>query len=125
MILNSENVTAVFTDCLYKDNENADYIMVCGVVTDVRLHRGRLDQHKTDIKDMLSQLPPTFQKDIGGGWSFLHANETANGVQWTGFHAVQEQLLLLGMGVGFVSECVSRQFWPQMPGGMPYYVIEF
>jgi hypothetical protein len=72
---------------------------------------------------LLNELPSSFKKDIGGGWSFLQACETKDGVQW-GEHRNMEQLFVLGMALGKVRYCLPRDLWQVLPGGMPYLVIE-
>ena len=75
------------------------------------------------MTEWLKALPHQFRKNSGGGWSFLNACNQENGVQWTGLHQRMDQLFCLGMGVKLVESLLSRKMWRNLPGGMPYYVI--
>ena len=124
MELTSKNVQSVFMDCLFKDGENtSDPIVVEGVVSKFGFHKDRLELHKEDILKMLLQLPKEFQKDSGGGMSFLNACNDVDGRQWTDLHQVMEQLFVLGIGCNRVKCLMPREMWKVLPGGMPYYVV--
>jgi hypothetical protein len=73
---------------------------------------------------MLLQLPDSFQKDSGGGYSFLEACNNKDGNQWTGLHLRMEQLFSLGIATEQVSYCLPRENWSILPGGMPYLVVD-
>ena len=72
---------------------------------------------------MLSNLPASFQKESGGGMSFLKACEDSEGNQWTGLHKIMDQLFLLGQAAGLVKCLMPREVWGMLPGGVPYYVV--
>ena len=123
MNLNSENVQAVFTECLFKEGEDtSNAIIVEGIVNNFGFHPERIKEHKDDISSMLNELPEQFQKDSGGGWSFLNACMTKRDVQW-GEHQNMEQLFTLGMACKKVKSLMPRNMWSALPGGMPYYMI--
>ena len=124
MKLTSENVTKIFVDCLFADEENQDsIIMVDGIMHKFGFHPERLSQHEKEIYSMLKQLPKEFQKDSGGGMSFLNACNTNTGEQW-GDHQVMEQLFALGIACKKVTLLMPKELWGSLPGGMPYYGVE-
>ncbi len=128
MELTSENVDKVALDCLYPDSYSLEEAvregkMVEGIVTNFVFQPAKLIEHTEDIKSMLLQLPDEFKASKGGGWSFLNACNRSDSVQWTGLHAQMETLFMLGMAIGFVTIPLPRDFWPLLPGGVPYFVI--
>jgi hypothetical protein len=130
-ILTSDNVMKTFFNSLYNDEEVARLkpetapegaILIEGITIKVGFHPERLKNNKLAIRSMLSQLPPTFQHDKGGGHSFLEACNTSNGILW-GDHRSMELLFILGMASNMVKLCAPREMWKSLPGGVPYYVI--
>jgi len=125
MHLTTDNVTKVFLDCLFHDDEPTEgYIKAEGIMRQVGFHPGRLESHKADITDMLLDLPGEFMATGGGGMSFLNACMDKHGEQWTGLHLKMEELFLLGMAVGVVICLMPRDMWTILPGSMPYYVVQ-
>lgn len=128
MELTAENVCAVFKDCLFKDEEVVDGkpvlepVMVEGVRGVFGFHPKRLEVHKESITELLMQLPEQFQKDKGGGWTFLNACMTKDDCQW-GEQKNVEQLLVLGLATNKVAYSMPRDMWHVLPGGMPYFFI--
>ncbi len=123
MKLTANNVTTILRDCLFKDGESQDNpIFVEGLVSDFGFHPKRIESHKENIIDMLSQLPENFRIDKGGGWSFLQACDDNNGNQW-GEHRNMEALFVLGLAIQKVKLVTPKEMWPALPGGMPYYAI--
>jgi len=98
MNLTSDNVRSVFTQCLAGDSN--DYVEIEGIAHSFRLSKSKLEEHKDEIKDMLSHLPKEFFTGTGSGYTFLAACNDANGNQWTGLHLVMESLFVLGIGLG-------------------------
>ena len=98
--------------------------MVEGILTNYGLSKSALERNKEAITQMLSDLPPPFRQETGGGWSFLNACNTRSGEQWTGLHVVMDRLFVLGMGIGMVQCCLPREFWSFLAGGMPYYMVK-
>ena len=124
MILTSANVEAVFIDCLFRDGEVIDgAVPAVGVLHTFGFHPERLESHRADVESMLAELPTNFRVSGGGGWSFLNLCVRADGVQWTGLHKVQEELVALAIGLGLGSLMPGRELWPAMPGGLPYFQI--
>ena len=130
MRLNANNVNTVFIDSLFTDEEaktvdkeTDNIVAVEGVMANIGFNPDRLMAHKDDVKTMLSELPEAFFKESGGGWSFLNACDTKDGVQWAEHRNVDE-LLTLGLGLGLVSYLMPRDMWKMFPGGMPYFVVD-
>jgi hypothetical protein len=121
-MLTSENVERIFFDCLFLDNEpHTEYVEVEGITTNVGFNPKRLLENSNEIIEMLSELPDEFNINKGGGWSFLNACNTKDGIQWTGSHSTMEKLFQLGVGIGVVNCLMPREIWQLLPGGLPYY----
>lgn len=121
MELTDDNVQNVFIDCLFNEDENTDdMIKVEGIINIFGFHPKRLESHRDDVMSMLKQLPEEFMASTGGGWSFLNACMRKDGVQWTGLHRSQEQLFVLGIGLGIAEYLLSRDMWKLFPGSVPY-----
>lgn len=124
IVLDPEQVNAVFSECLFKDGDDfQERINADGIVSSVKFNRVRLRNHMAEIDAMLDELPLQFREKVGGGWSFLNACEDRHGNHWTGLHQHMEQLFLLGIGIDRVKPLFPREMWSVLPGGMPYYVI--
>lgn len=124
MNLTAQNVQSVLMDCLFqKDEDTSNRVEVRGIVNTFGFHPARLESHRADIASMLGDLPSAFRQSKGGGWSFLNACMTNDGVQW-GEHQDMERLLVLGLGLKLVDFMMPREFWSQMPGGMPYFAVK-
>ena len=128
MELTSKNVQDIFFDSLFLDDElKTDIIKqaiyVNGPITNVGFHPERLEKHREEVKDLLSQLPEPFRKSKGGGWSFLMACANSKGELW-GEHRNVEQLVLLGLALKMVDYLAPRELWKFFPGSLPYFVIE-
>jgi hypothetical protein len=115
MKLLSQNVEKLFKDCL---SENGT--LVEGVIVKAKLN---ITGHEEDIMSLLLQLPENFYQSKGGGWSFLCANETKDGTEWTGLHTIIEKLIVLGIAAGKAKYLLPRNLWQALPGEMPYFVI--
>ncbi len=124
--LTIDNLMEVTMGCLYPKGE-ADLeaaIQVQGVVLSFGVDPIRLEKHKQDIIDMLSQLPETFHEKTGGGWSFLQACMDNKGNQWASHHKDMDNLVCLGLAIEKVSFNMPRDMWSAFPGGMPYFVVK-
>ena len=125
MKLTAENVNSIFMDCLFKEGEPTENLVKAeGVISTFGFHPGRIKKHTKEIYDMLKQLHKEFQKDSGGGMSFLNACNDKDGNQWTGLHQDMEQLVVLGIAINKVRYCLPRELWSSLPGSMPYFVVE-
>lgn len=124
MKLTAENVKTIFLDCLYRGKElTVDCVRVDGIMNVFGFIPGRLKKHRDEIYEILKQLPEGFQKESGGGMTFLNACSDKEGNMWTGLHTTMEQLMTLGMAIDKVKYCMPRDMWMALPGGMPYFVV--
>lgn len=121
----AERVEATIKDCLYRDEEitageqPADAVIVKGLVRTFGFHPGRLAAHKADIAAMCDELPDTFHKSGGGGWSFLNLCMDKHGHQW-GEQSDGEALVALAAGTEQGGFMMPREMWSMFPGGVPY-----
>jgi hypothetical protein len=120
-ILTADHVSKVFYECLSCSGEDAK--KVTGIVRHAFFSPPAIEAHKTEISEMLAELPDEFRTSGGGGWSFLQACTDRHGNLWTGLHKAMEELFMLGMAAGFVTELLSRDMWSALPGEMPYYAV--
>lgn len=138
MKLTSENVDRIFRDCLMKDDDPRmaelegitspeqfpDWLVPAdGLTLRTGLVREKVQEHREDIREMLSELPDSFHASGGGGMSFLNMCDDKEGNQWTGLHATAEQLVVLGIATGFAKYALPREMWGALPGGMPYIIV--
>ena len=121
MKLTAENVERVHNECAPTVKEK--FVCVNGIKNNYIYDKDKIEMNKPAIKSMLSELPETFRKSKGGGWSFLNMCMTKADVQWTGLHVTMEKLMLLGMAAGLVEYLLPEKMWCILPGGMPYIAI--
>ncbi len=130
--LTDQNVNDIMRDCLFSNEEvdgkteeelKQNAVPVDGLVVKVGFHKGRLEEHATEIEEMLAQLPSAFKEGEGDGWSFWKAALREDGMQWTKSDQRIDELFMLGMGIGKAEYRAPREFWSALPGGMPYYVV--
>lgn len=137
-MIDAQAVHDAMADSLYREAElppdlvpgdvPAGAIVVPAIVATYALHPGRLETHRAEVTDWLSQLNPGFRRSVGGGWSFLQACMVRgeNGEwnhQW-GEHREMEALFVLGIGLGLAKWALPREMWDALPGGMPYVIVE-
>jgi hypothetical protein len=124
MKLTAENVHHVFMDCLFDDEEEKKNPVIAeGITVNVGFKPDKIQKNEENIYNMLKQLPDSFQKDSGGGMSFLQACEDKEGNQWTGMHQTMQELFLLGLASGKARYCLPKDLWSALPGGMPYLMV--
>lgn len=123
LLLTTENVRSILFDCFAGDEKNPHIKIVEGITKVFALDSEKLENHKSEIIQLLSQLPLNFRESVGGGWSFLEACIRNDGYLW-GQHINMEELFVLGMGVGKVECMLPRELLVALPGGVPYYVIK-
>jgi hypothetical protein len=127
MKLSSEAVQSITMVCLYKPDEIGKEIppegavLVDGIVHNYAFHPDRIKDQKKNIDDLLWQLHPNFQRDKGGGWSFLNGALDKDGRQW-GEQRDVEALVCLGIGVGSAS-WLMKEMASAMPGGVPFFEV--
>ena len=117
--LTSENVEAIFKDCLTDERS----FIVHGVRKRASFDREKVEAHEEEIMQMLMQLPTQFHRPGGGGWTFLNMCIDRDGNQWTDLHDMQDKLVCLGRAIGSVEFLMPRDWRKVFPGGMPYIVI--
>ena len=130
MKLNTTNLTNVFMECLFTEEEalNSELIskslIVEGVNLKVGFHPNRIKQNTDNIISMLNCLPDKFLLGgEGGGASFLDMVMDENNDDWTSLHADVDKLITLGLAINYVSFLVPRKMWEILPGGLPYVVV--
>ena len=122
--LTSSNVKELFDKCMFvKDDVISKYYLGKGIITDVAFHPERLLENRQKICSLISQLPTEFNKEPGGGWSFLQMCLNKKGEQWCDLHQTMEQLVLLGTAIGKLEFPFPREIWKGLAGGMPYIAI--
>jgi hypothetical protein len=123
MELEASVVTDIFSKCLFREGEDvSNVVLVDGITVNVGFHPDRLNQNRTQIIELLNELPKQFKKNGGGGWSFLQAFQDKDGRHWGG-HKNMQELILLGIAIGKVEFLLPREMWSKLPGRMPYIVI--
>lgn len=122
-MIDANIVRAIFSDCLFKEGEDtSNHIPAEGVVRSVSFHPQRLESHREEVRELIKQLPIEFMPEhMGGGdgYTFLNLPFDKDGNQW-GEQINAEQLFQLANGLNMASFLMPRQFWPMMPGGVPY-----
>src|SRR5580698_3030512 len=126
-MIDAQKLHSVFLDCLYRNEEieaNQNQIpegtvLVEAIQATIGFHPDRLESHREEVRNMLSDLPLQFRKGIGGGWSFLNACNDKDGNLWTGEHKTVMELVALGIGLGLAGYCLPRSMWDALPGSMP------
>jgi hypothetical protein len=120
--LSTERVEELFRQCLAPTPDQG--VVIEGIVIKAAFSEAAIERHRGTIAALLAELPEQFREAGGGGWSFLNACDDRHGRQWTSFQRTMEQLFMLGLASGQVTELMPRELWPALPGGMPYYVIK-
>lgn len=132
LTISADAVDDAFRDSLYKDEELVGLspgeappgvVAVEGIVGRYGFHPERLEGKRLAVLTWVKALPTEFHKSGGGGWSFLHARNQADGRQWTRLHQRIEQLFCLAVGLGLAECQLPREMWSTLPGGVPYYVV--
>lgn len=99
-------------------------IIAPGIMRTFAFQPDRLERQRPKVVKWLQALPHEFRVGDGeGGWTFLNACLLSDGTQWTGEHMVMEELFCLAVGLRLALMLGHRDVWPDLPGGMPYYVI--
>lgn len=82
----------------------------------------RVEQHRSQVAELLMELPEEFMISKGGGMSFLNACMDRHGNHW-GEHINMGVLFALGQAAGLAKCLMPREMWSVLPGGMPYYGV--
>lgn len=125
MELTPENVETVLLDCLYAEEPDdvSEPIIVTGLTFKLAFDPAKIQSHLLEIHSMLMQLPDDFMASGGGGMTFLAMNVRNDGVQW-GQHRDMEKLVLLGLAINMITFPLPREYWPSLPGNVPYILIK-
>ena len=123
MRLNATNVHDLYEKCLINQGNMAESVVVEGIVSKSFFHRGRLEEHKSEIMEMLMELPHQFRQSDGGGWTFLNGCINDKGQQW-GEQPTVDRLFQLGIGTGQAAYMMPREMWSVFPGGVPYCIVK-
>lgn len=126
MKLIATNVENLFLSCLYKKGEDAsNALIVQGVKLKVGFNPERIQENKTEIENLLSQCHTNFfDSSEAKGWTFLNFCLDKNEEQWTGVHAVCDNLICLGLAIDKVQFLLPREVWDVLPGGVPFLQIK-
>lgn len=120
MDLTAENVYATFFDSLALDGESGHLTTrVRGLATDYLLNVARLTSHAETVRSFLGRVSTRFYIDRGGGHCLDALGTRRDGVQWGDTYDV-ERLLVLGLGLGLASFCLTRRRWHLFPQGRPF-----
>lgn len=119
--LNAAAVNELFLKCIGGTEGNMK--VVEGVTYNFGFDPAKLEENKEQIKELVDELPEAFRESEKGGWSFLCACEDKHGNQW-GEHTNIQELMTLGMAIGYIEYLMPREFWKLFPGSMPYFVIK-
>lgn len=113
----AKKVEELMLDCLNGSEDGA--LRVDGIVRNFGFSPVKIDQHREEIRALLNEMPDTFHKGKGDGWSFLNLCNDKLGNQW-GEHRDMEALVALGIAAGMASYLLPRDMWSILPGGVPY-----
>ena len=97
--------------------------IVEGIVGGYGFHSDRLSECREKLVEMIGMLPEGFNRDSGGGWSFLNLCETKDGILWTGFQKTCGEFFCLCKGLRLADYLFPRSLWGKLPGGVPYIVF--
>lgn len=123
-LIDPEQVNKIFIDSLFNDGEDtAGHIPSEGITITIGFHPARLESHRDEVREMLSNLPEQFQQSKSGGWTFLNAYQDREGNQWANFHRRMEELFLMGNALGLSKWQLPKDMWAVLPRGMPYVVV--
>lgn len=130
MKLTAENVSKVFSDCMYKGGIKSEQdiphgsIIVEGISMTGVFDPARVEENKADIKELLLDINEDFSSKEAGGTSFMALPFRKDGEQW-GDQPNGQELMLVGIASGYMTYLVPPDGWKMLPGGMPYLVVSF
>ena len=95
-----------------------------GVTARVTLVLKRVHACRTEIRQLLNQLPVDFHAYYNeDGCSFVRMKTNRSGAEW-GTTRHSDMLLMLGSAVGMCRITTPPELWTALPGGMPNILIE-
>lgn len=123
MLIDPNRIHDIFHDCLFRDDEDhSKFISAEGLTVKVGFHPERLNSYADEVHEILLNLPDSFQEGKGGGMSFLYMCMDKEEEQCMEQPTAQE-LMLLGLGTGWVTLPLPRALWSVLPGGVPYVMV--
>lgn len=115
-----KKVEEIFIDCLYENDVLLDKCNIIeGIKMKVAFDPKKVEENKEEINLLLDNIHGKFKE----GWTFLNLCLDKNGNFWTGNHITMEKLLLLGLAIGRIKYCCSKDMWDILPSKMPYIFI--
>ncbi len=125
MKLTSEKVHELTKQCVFENEQDIkDPIITEGIMGRFGFDPIKINEHSAEIKELLEELPDSFRKSGGGGCSFLSACYDRHENHWAE-HPTMELLFQLGTAAKLVKCVFPREIWSKLPGGMPYYQLDF
>ena len=112
--------------CDREGDEPQDWVIIESVQKTLRYSQTRLARCRPQILALLAELPTEFRSvhlGGGGGWTFLNACIDVHGRHW-GEHAHVDLLISLGLAIEAVQFGLPREYWPALPGGLPYFEVK-
>lgn len=126
-MISAKRISKIFGDVAGSYGEGSlekigDDNVIQGVMKDryFTVNLDKLDTYREEIKKMLLELNPDFSQ----GWTFVQLPFDRNGNQWGEQHNAEE-LMVLGMALGYISFTFPNDIWKGLPGRMPYVTIMF
>ena len=119
MELTPKNVTDLAFKCFFDDEDIEKYdgkpplelwAVGGGVARNLIFDQRKIEKHKSEIKELLLQLPDEFMDKEKGGISFVKMPFRKDGTQW-GEQKDAELLMALGKAAGMVWY-TPRELWP-------------
>lgn len=130
-----ERVHALLKKCLINDEALANaadanpalvadkVVIADAVVHKLALSTAAIAENREEIRSLLNEMDRDFHADGGGGMSMMRMPMDKNGAQW-GEQRDAAFLTALGIAAGMARYTMPRDFWPSLPGGMPYVTID-
>lgn len=122
-LLHHGRVTDVYRFVSAPKHRTQGVITVEGVQDRHTLLEKRLAMYRTDVVEMLGELPAGFHRPEHQGWGFGMLVMDRHGVVWATDMEVLERLCVLGIGLGVAEWCNQRSDWHRT-GGFPYFVCD-
>lgn len=121
--LSDQVVNEIFRGCLHQHGDNPLTTTPVQHITHevARFNQPRLDNHRQEIHQLVSQLSNNFRKD--GGASYFYSQLDREGHRWTRFEPIQERLVQLGFAIGEIEFVHERRYWPALYQGRPLLYI--
>ena len=120
-VLNGQTVYEIYKKCALQPEESTrEKLDTLGITSLGHFNFYRIEQHRHEIHELVSQLSAEFKTP--GGASYLRIHLDHHGDTWVGNYATndpKEQLLKLGLAIQEVEIVDQHITWPGLPGGVP------